>query len=118
MFCYRTKVEMISCHSSFTNIILTLKTCDFLPHYCGKSACVLPILLVGHDLNLVLESFALLIMTEVSLETAEDLCLVLILEWQNMELMELRALTEAVFLYEINSVLQVSDQNPADVSLR
>lgn len=32
-------------------------------------------------------------------------------------MMELRALTEAVFLHEINSVVQVSDQNPADMSL-
>lgn len=80
MFCYRTKVEMISCHSSFTNILLILKTCDFLPHYCGKIACVLPILLVGQDLQLVLKSFALLIVTEVSLETAEYLSLSLDLE--------------------------------------
>lgn len=56
-------------------------------------------------------------MTEVSLETAEDLSLSSVLELHNMEIMDFRALTEAVFLYEINSVLQVSDQNPADVSL-
>lgn len=64
-----------------------------------------------------IEKFCPLFVTEVSLETAEDLSLSSVLELHNMEIMEFRALTEAVFLYEINNVLQVSDQNPADVSL-
>lgn len=80
MFCHRTKVEMISCHNSFTNVVLTLKTCDFLPHYCAKIACVLPRVLLGDRLQLVLKSFASLLVAEVSLETAKDLSLPLALE--------------------------------------
>lgn len=79
MFCHRTKVEMVSCHSSFTNV-LTLKRCDFLPHYCGKIVCFLPILLLGQDLQLMLKSLAPLIVTEMFLETAEDLSFSLVLE--------------------------------------
>lgn len=79
---------MISCHSSFTNIVLTLKTCDFLSHYCGKIASVLPILLLGQDLQLVLKNFAPLIVTEASFETAEDLSLSLVLEECNREMIE------------------------------
>lgn len=79
---------MISCRSSFTNVVLTLKTADFLSHYCGKIANVLPILLFGQDLQLVLKNYAPLMVTEASFETAEDLSLSLVLEECNREMIE------------------------------